>query len=333
MTRQVVGSFEGNPIEEITLTAPGGAQAKVLTYGAILRDLKVPLADGSLRRVVVGFADVGAYLHNPGFVGTTVGRYANRIGKGRFHIDGHEYTVSRNEGENHLHGGVQGFSHKLWRLVSAEPDSVTLALTSPDGDQGFPGTLEATCVYRLLDPGTLRVELTATTDAPTLCNLCNHAYFTLEPGRAIRDLTLQVAAQHYTPVDAGLIPTGEIAPVAGTPYDFRLARPIGDEARYDLNFVIDRSERGLKHAATLRSPRDGLVLEVWTTEPGLQLYDGGGLGAEPAGLDGAIYFPHAGVCLETQLFPDSPNQPGFPSPLLQPGDVYEHITDYRFVAG
>lgn len=328
-------------IEEIVLSTASGATATVLDHGATLRDLKVPAPGGGVQRVVLGFGDIELYRTNPTYFGATAGRHANRIRAGRFSLEGSEHALSLNEaGRNHLHGGFRGFSHRPWRVVSRAANAVTLELVSPAGEEGYPGTVTARCTYTLLDPGTLRVEMTAETDAPTIVNMAHHSYFTLEPGGSVRDLDLAIHAGHYTPVDETLIPTGEIAPVIDTPYDFRTARPVrwwGEGgAEYDINFVLDRhgddgtTAEGLAHAATLRSPRSGLSLDVWTTEPGLQVFDGGFLGPEPAGLDGTRHFPHAGLCLETQRFPDGPNQVGFPSPALAPGGLYRHVTEYRF---
>lgn len=331
MTVRPVATVAGADILEIDLAAPDGTAARVLTFGATLRDLVVPGPGGAPRRVVLGFERAEDYLRNPDYLGVTAGRHANRIAAGRFVLDGREHRLPLNErGRTHLHGGRAGFSHRHWRLVEAAADAVTLALTSPDGEEGYPGTVEARCTYRLRAPATLVVEMSATTDAPTPINLAHHSYFTLEPGKPVTGDLLEVAAAHYTPVDPDLIPTGEIAPVAGTPFDFRSPRPVGAAGGLDHNFVLDGHSPGVLAFAARVSAADQ-TLEVWTDQPGLQVYDGAYLAdAGPVGLGGARQFPSAGLCLEPQTFPDGPNKPHFPSPVLRPGETYRQVTEYRF---
>jgi aldose 1-epimerase len=324
MTVSILGQVDGAEIAEVTLALPDGTRAEVMGFGATVRELAVP-APGGLRAVVLGYPDLAGYLDNPGYVGTTAGRHANRIAGGRFTLEGKAYQLGRNErGRTHLHGGLRGFSHRPWRLVDADAAAATFEIVSPDGEEGYPGTLTARCTYALTAPGTLTVTMTATTDAPTIVSLAHHSYFTLTPGRSVLDHRLQVAASRFTPVDADLVPTGEIADVAGGPYDFRRPRRLADGPRLDLNFVLDggAAADGLHPAASVAA--DGLVLTCRTTAPGLQVYDGGGLPVP--------FFPHAGLCLEPQTFPDGPNRPNFPSPVLRPGETYRQVTEYRFTA-
>ena len=327
-----IGSFEGEEIHEVALAASSGATARVLSWGATLRDLIVPGPDGGLHRGVLGFTDFEAYLANPSYLGATCGRVANRIGGGRFTLEGRDYELARNErGVTHLHGGARGFSHRPWRVEKVEADAVTFARTAPDGEEGYPGTLDLSCTYRLLPPGVLRVEMEARTDKVTPVNLAHHSYFTLDPGRSSHELVVEVAAGSYTPLDALKVPTGEIAPVEGTGYDLRAPRRLGDSGiGYDINFVLDQPLGGLRFAARVASLQSGRTLEVWTTEPGLQLYDASMLAVTDKGLDGLTHGKNAAICLEAQNFPDAVNHPGFPSPWLKPGETYRQITEYRF---
>jgi aldose 1-epimerase len=326
---------DGTEIAEVVLTTPSGASASILTFGGIVRDLMVPLKGKGSRRVVLGYPSLDGYLSNSAYLGATVGRYASRIAKGRLPIAGVRHQLTLNNGEHHLHGGVVGFSHRPWRLLAADENSATLTLISPDGDQGYPGTVEIRCVYRLVEPATLRVVMTATTDALTIVSLAHHSYFTLTPGRSIRDHRLKINADHYLPFDSALIPTGEIRAVAGTPYDFRAMRSIEEAAgregfAYDSCFVLSRSRDDLFAAATLEAPDGSLAMETHTTEPCLVFYDAAKLSPGPLGLDGMAHFPHAGLCLEPIKFPDSANHSWFPQALLRPGELYRQITEYRF---
>ncbi|MCB4767220.1 galactose mutarotase [Ancylobacter sp. Lp-2] len=327
-----IGSFEGEELFEIGLTAASGARARVLSWGATLRDLMVPGPDGALHRGALGFSDLDSYLANPSYLGATCGRVANRIGGGRFSLDGREYALARNErGVTHLHGGARGFSHRPWKIAAVDADTVTFTRTAPDGEEGYPGNLDLSCTYRLLSPGVLRVEMEARSDATTPVNLAHHSYFTLDPGHSSHELTVEIPARSYTALDALKVPTGEIAPVEGTGYDLRTPRRLGDSGiTYDINFVLDQPLGGIRFAARVACPRNGRTLEVWTTEPGLQLYDASMLAETDKGLDGLTHGKHAGICLEAQNFPDAVNHPGFPSPWLRPGDVYRQVTEYRF---
>ena len=330
---------DGGGVSEIRLRNGAGMAASIITFGAALRDLAIPLPGGETRRVVLGMRSLEDYLDNPAYLGVTAGRHSSRIGGGRFLIDGAAHLLSLNDrGRHHLHGGAVGFSRRNWQVLAADPASVTLGLVSPDGDQGYPGTVDARCTYRLEEPATLSVVMTAVTDAPTAVNLAHHSYFTLTPGRPIRDHALEVNARHYTPFDADSIPTGEIRAVAGTPFDFREARPIGrigDAAAptYDACFVLDGDPGIVRRAAWLSAPDAGLAMEVHTSERCLVFYDGWGLQPTATDLDGRALQPHAGLCLEPMTFLDSTNHPWFPQAVLRPGEVYRQVTEYRFAAG
>lgn len=327
-----LGPQDREELIEVGFASSSGARARALSFGATLRDLLVPGQDGRLHRVVLGFEDAASYLTNPAYLGTTCGRVANRIGGGRFVLDGRNYDLARNEeGTTHLHGGMRGFSHRPWRLVAAEGDSVTFARTSPDGEEGYPGNLDVSCTYRLLPPGTLRVEMEARTDATTAVSLAHHSYFILDPDRSSHELIVEVAAQAFTPLDESGVPSGEIRPVAGTPYDLRPPRFLADAGiDFDINYVLDGPAGELRFAARATSPHTGLTVEIWTTEPGLQLYDAQFLDQTTDGLDGLTHGKYAGICFEPQNFPDAVNKPGFPSPWLRPGEVYRQVTEYRF---
>lgn len=327
------GSYKGTDVHEVTLRTKAGAEASVLTWGAVVRDLKVP-ARGGPQRVVLGFEEFDAYPAHSPYFGATVGRFANRIAGGRFELDGKTYQLDCNEGANALHGGSEGYGQRVWSLAELTDNSVTLVLISGDGDMGYPGRVVATCTYTLQEPGTLRVELSATTDAPTPLSLAHHSYFNLDGSPNILDHELAVASDFYTPVDAELIPTGEILAVAGTPFDFRKPRPIRFDtgkghANYDHNFVL-RHKSLFGHAATMYSPKSGVVLNVYTSEPGLQVYDSGMLDVPVPGLGGAHYGRYGGLCMEAQRFPDAPNRSHFLSSILRPGEVYTQLTDYAF---
>lgn len=347
---RIFGVIDGQPVQDITLRNKAGAHAKVLSWGAVLRDLVVPKAGGGFQRVVLGLNSLEDYLaHSPHF-GAIAGRYANRIAHGKFSIDGVQYQLPLNQADaltnqpkHSLHGGGQGFGKKPWVLLHADASSCTLALVSPDGEAGYPGTLNVTCRYSLTEANALRVELLAFTDRPTILNLCHHSYFNLDGGADILDHSLAVRANVMTPVDADLIPDGSLAPVSGTPFDFRKPRPIrlagqdGNRVWYDHNFVLRRERRdadvsGLEiaHAATLASAKSGVSMEVWTSEPCLQVYDGFKVNVPVAGLEGAHYGANAGICLEPQHAPDSPNLPHLPSTVLRPGALYRQVTEYRF---
>jgi aldose 1-epimerase len=336
MSAKTFGQIGDAPVLEIEIGSKAGARAKILTYGAVLRDLLVPLG-GGLQRVTLGLNSIEDYIqHSPSF-GAVPGRFANRIAQGRFQIDGVAYALERKAGEKHtLHGGPKGFGKRIWRLGEHTADTVTLSLVSPDGDMGFPGQLRATCIYRFLEPATLRVELSAVADRPTLINLTQHAYFNLDGSPDILDHELELGCDFYTPSDSELIPTGEIRAVAASPYDFRASRPVRNAAgvTYDTNFVVSRppGPDGLAFVARLRSPKNRLSLELHSTEPGVQVYDAAKLDCPVPGLDGARYGAHAGLCLEPQAFPDSPNRRHFTDTVLRPDREYRHVSEFRFSA-
>jgi aldose 1-epimerase len=334
MNIRAFGEAEGAPVVEITIASKAGAVAKILTWGAVLRDLVVPSKNGP-QRVTLGLNSLEDYQkHSPSF-GAVPGRFANRIANGRFALNGFQYTLDRKPGDKHtLHGGPHGFGKRPWRLAEHDASSVTLTLYSADGDAGFPGALDAKCVYRMVEPSTLRVELTAVCDSETIVNLTQHGYFNLDGSPDILDHEVKLNADFYTPTDEDLIPTGEIRAVAGTPYDFRAARTVRNAAgqTYDTNFVIaaQPGEDGLALAAIVHSPKNGLTLELHTTEPGVQFYDAAKLNCPVPGHDGAHYGGHAGLCLEPQVFPDSPNRRHFPACVLKPDEEYRHISEFRF---
>lgn len=332
---------DGTPVELFTLRNASGMTAKITNYGAILTELWVPDATGALTDVVLGFDNLQGYLDGHPFFGATVGRYANRIANGRFELDGQEYRLFVNNGPNSLHGGEFGFDKKVW---SAEPEagppaSVLFRYRSVDGEEGYPGTLDVEVRYTLDDLNALRIDYRARTDAPTPLNLTNHSYFNLRgPGYAtILEHELELNAAHYTPVDETLIPTGEIAPVEGTVFDFRTPTAIGDRIAeipawaggYDHNFVLEGGA-GLRQIARVRDPESGRVMEVETTQPAVQFYTGNFLDGSNVGKQGIVYQKNAAFCLETQHYPDSPNRPEFPSTILRPGEVYEQTTVYSF---
>jgi aldose 1-epimerase len=347
MNDRVFGQADGVDIHEVTLRSETGAEAKILTWGAAVRDLLIPTALGQ-QRVVIGFNTIDDYVADTAHAGAIAGRFANRIAQGRFEIDGQAHQLPLNQdGKHTLHGGGDGlgFSRRPWTLQGYDASSVTMSLQSEDGEAGFPGNLRVQCVYRLLAPATLRVELTATTDAPTLCNLASHGYFNLElpvgfenaPVPSAIDHEFVVEADFYTPVNDDLIPTGEIRSTVGTPFDFHWARPLRNPlgVKYDLGFVLrERPSPAaeLIHAATLYGRKTGMAMDVHTTEPHLQLYDGGSFNGPPVGLDGARYGKHCGICVEPQRYPDSPNRSHFSDAVLRPGEIYRQVTEYQFRA-
>ncbi len=340
----------GRTVERYTLTNAAGIEASILTYGGIVRSLLVPDRHGERVNVVLGLPDLDGYLRRNPYLGCITGRYANRIAGGRFVLAGVEHRLAINDPPNHLHGGTVGFDKVLWTATELRDElgaGVRLAHTSPDGDEGYPGTLEVEVDYRLTAGNELRIDYRATTDAPTIVNLTNHSLFNLagEGAGEVSAHRLSIAAGRFLPVDATQIPTGELAAVDGTPMDFRTPRPIGDDAGesgfdqlsvgrgYDHTFVLDRAGSGLAPAARVVEPASGRTLEVRTTEPGVQLYVGNLFDGTIIGTGGRAYRRGAGFALETQHLPDSPNHPEFPSTVLRPGDRYASTTVYAFGAG
>jgi aldose 1-epimerase len=332
---------DGTVIVAYTLKNAKGSWAKVITYGATLTELYVPDRTGKLGDVVLGFSDLQGYLGDEPFFGATVGRYANRIAKGHFTLDGKEYTLALNNGPNTLHGGKIGFNRKVWNaeiLPGMTAAAVRFTYLSKDGEENFPGNLSVSVTYTLTDTNELKLDYRAETDQDTPINLTNHSYFALSgPGKNILDEVLYLNAAEYTPVDATLIPTGEIKSVKGTPLDFTNPTAIGarineikDIGGYDHNFVINGKAGKLRLAAYATDPATGRQMEVWTTEPGVQFYSSIGLNGSIVGKGGVAYPKFGGLCLETQHFPDSVNHPNFPSAILHPGKAYESETIYKF---
>lgn len=330
---------DGSAASLYILTNRNGLVAKITNYGTIVTQLHVPDRHGKSGDVVLGFDRLDSYLQGQLYFGGTIGRVANRIAGGKFTLDGKTYTLAVNNGPNHLHGGLKGFDKGLWHaeaLTGDEP-AVKFTCTSPDGDEGYPGNLAVTVVMTLTGRNELRLDYTAVTDQPTPVNLTNHSYFNLAGAGDILGHELMLAADYYTPSDANLIPTGEIAPVKGTPLDFTAPLPIGSrfnrlsgEPRgYDHNFVFNDGGKSLGFAARAHEPASGRVMEMWTTEPGVQFYTGNYLD-DITGKNGAGYRRHSGFCLEAQHFPDSINQPRFPSIILRPGQTYRQTTLYKF---
>jgi len=346
VTRAAFGTTrDGKAVESYTLTNPHGLEMRVITYGGIITSLKVPDRSGHLGDIVLGFDTIDGYLKDPPYFGALIGRYGNRIAKGQFTLDGNTFKLATNNGPNHLHGGVKGFDKVLWNVVPGTDStgvSVTLSRTSPDGEEGFPGNLQATVRYMLTDKNELAIDYRATTDKATPVNLTQHSYFNLaDDSGDILGHELTIHASRYTPVDATLIPTGELATVEMTPFDFRKATAIGarisadnvqlkNGGGYDHNWVLDRSGSGLQPAARLVDPKSGRTLEVATTEPGLQFYSGNFLDGSITGKGGRVYRRRTGLCLETQHYPDSPNHPNFPSSILKPGQTYSSQTVFTF---
>lgn len=331
-------------VELITLANRTGMTVRVMTYGGIIVSLEVPDRGGTPGDVVLGYDSLAGYLGDSPYFGAIVGRYGNRIAKGRFTLNGTEYQLATNNGPNHLHGGVRGFDKVVWAAEPFQGQSgvgVRLTHTSPDGDEGYPGTLRASVTYTLTDRNELIVDYEATTDRATLVNLTQHSYFNLAGSGNILDHVLTIAADRMTPVDSTLIPTGDLAPVEGTPFDFRTPHMIGariddDDMQlrygggYDHNFVLNRHGPELLLAARLEDLASGRTLEVRTTEPGVQFYSGNFLGGSVTGKGGTVYPQRGGLCLETQHYPDSPNHPEFPSTILEPGETYRSRTVWTF---
>ena len=339
---------DGKDVTLITLTNGHGVTAKVLSLGAALYALDVPDKNGKPGDIVLGYPDLKGTFAMPQYFGNTVGRYANRIAKGKFTLDGKQYNVPVNNGPNSLHGGKVGFDKVIWnvdKVESGAKPSVTLTYVSPDGDQGYPGKLTATATYSLNDKNELTIEYTATTDAPTIVNITNHTYWNLagEGSGSVMDQRLMIAGDAYLPTDATAIPTGEIRQVAGTDFDFRKAKPIGKDVRdakeeqivfgrgYDHNWVISRKEAAQpREVARVSDPKSGRVLSLWSAQPGLQFYSGNFLDGTTSGKSGGVYRQGDAFALEPQIFPDTPNHPDFGSARLEPGKTYRNVMTYKF---
>lgn len=339
----------GENVEAITLTNGKGVTARIITYGATLQALTAPDRNGKFADIVLGYSDAAAYEKNANYFGVTVGRYANRIGKGRFTLDGKTYQLElNNNGVAALHGGTKGFDKVVWTVLDVKHGpvaSVTLGYTSPDGDQGYPGTMKVTATYSLDEKNQLTIDYRATTDRPTIANITNHALFNMAGEGAAEGAMgnrLTIPADHFTPVDAELIPTGTLAPVAGTVFDFRKPRIVGQDIRdgsneqlvigrgYDHNFVLNGPSGGAPRlGARLEDPQSGRVLEILTDQPGIQFYAGNFIDGTTVGKSGKMYRQGDGIALEPQHFPDSPNKPQFPSVRLDPGKEYRNVMIFR----
>jgi aldose 1-epimerase len=334
---------EGTPIERYTLTNANGLQAEIMTYGGTLLALRVPDRAGALGDIVLGFDTLAPYLADHPFFGALVGRFCNRIAGAQFTLNGTTYSLARNDGVNHLHGGPHGFHRAIWQASerrSEEGPSLALHYLSRDGEEGYPGNLSVDVVYTLTDQNALRIDYSATTDRDTVLNLTHHAYFNLAGGDILGH-ELELDGTRFLPIDETLIPIGELRPVQDTPMDFTTPTPIGarinaddEQVRrgqgYDHTWVLDKPAGALGHAARVYAPDSGRVLDVTTTSPGVQFYSGNMLDGSLAGKGGTIYTRNSGLCLETQHFPDSPNQPQFPSTVLRPGETYSQTTIFEF---
>lgn len=338
LSEKPFGTFEGKPVTQYILTNTNGMQVGIINYGGTVTHMMVPDKDKQIGDVVLGFDSLAGYLQktNPYF-GCLVGRYGNRIAKGKFTLDGQTYQLTLNNNGNTLHGGVRGLDKVLWDAKPASDTSLVLTYTSKDGDQGFPGNLKVEVVYTLTADNTLQIAYTATTDKATPVNLTNHCYFNLSTGKeaTILNHEVMINADKYTAVDTLLIPTGQLPAVKGTPMDFTTPKMIGKEIAsvqggYDHNWVLNRKGNELEKVATAYDTLSGRVMEVYTTEPGLQFYTGNFLDSTLRGKYGWVYAKHAGFCMETQHFPDGPNQPSFPNTILKPGETYHSVTRYKF---
>jgi len=348
--KQAFGKTEdGKNVDLYTLTNTNGLKAEIMTYGGIVTSLQVPDRDGNFADIVLGCDSLDEYIKGTPYFGALVGRYANRIAKGKFTLDGVEYTLATNNGPNHLHGGVKGFSMVVWNAKQMQTDqgpALKLTYRSRDGEEGYPGNLSCTVIYTLTNNNELKISYEAKTDKATVINLTHHSYFNLGGYNSgnILGHELMINADRFTPVDKDLIPTGEIKPVKGTPMDFTRPMAIGSRIEqvpggYDHNYVLNSSPPscfrkkagGLALAASVYEPKTGRVMEIFTTEPGIQFYTGNFLDGSVKGK-GAVYNKHNGFCLETQHFPDSPNKPDFPSAVLKPGEKYTQLTVHRFSA-
>jgi aldose 1-epimerase len=329
---------DGRAASLFTLTNAQGLIARVTDYGTIITELHVPDRRGTLADIVLGFDNLDQYLKGHPYFGCTVGRVSNRVAKGKFSLDGCTYTLAVNNGPNHLHGGLTGFDKVLWSASPQNGASVAFNYTSSDGEEGYPGKLGVTVVMTVTDANEFRIDYTAVTDRATPLNLTNHSYFNLAATGDILRHELTLAADYYTPTDSTLIPTGEIRAVKGTPMDFRSPQPIGsritqlqsEEPGYDSNYVINGGGSSLALAARVREPQSGRVMEVHTTQPGVQLYTANYLDGSLTGKRGVVYQRHSAFCLETQHFPDSVNHADFPSVILRPGNTYHHTTLHKF---
>ena len=332
------GNTDGQEVSLYTLTNERGLEVSIMTYGGAVVSLKAPDRRGEFADVVLGFETLEEYVTNPLYFGGLIGRHANRIGLGRFSLNGTEYQLTQNNGANHLHGGARGFDKRIWEALDQNDTgtvSLRLQYLSVDGEEGYPGNVTADVTYTLSRDDQLEINYEATTDHDTIVNLTNHSYFSLAARGDILGHELTLHAGAFTPVSKELIPTGEIKPVDNTPMDFRRGKPIGKDLAllaggYDHNFVLQDYDGSIRPAARLYEPNSGRVLEILTTEPGIQFYSGNFLDGSFGGKGGAIYHKYTGLCLEPQHFPDAPNHANFPSTVLRAGETYRHVSVYRF---
>ena len=338
ITRIVWGETDGKAVYLYTLTNKNGIQANISNYGGSITSWLVPDRKGKKANIVIGFDSLSGYLSKPPYFGALIGRYGNRIANGRFKIGNLSFKLATNNGKNHLHGGNKGFDKIVWDASTpgASDSSLTLHYVSVDGEEGYPGNLKVTVIYTLTEDNALTIEYNAETDKSTPVNLTNHSYFNLtgDPTNTILDHFLMIRADQYTPVDSTLIPTGEIKTVVGTPFDFSRPQKIGlrisqVKGGYDHNFVLNRKDNSLQPDAVLFDSMSGRKMEIYTTEPGIQFYSGNFLNGSFHTSEGKPIGVHSALCLETQHFPDSPNEPGFPSTILNPGEKYHSITRYK----
>lgn len=330
----------GEEVQLFSLTSDRGMEVEIINYGGIIASIRVPDRDGKIDDVVLGHNTLEGYLNRSRYFGALIGRYANRISRGTFALNGDSYSLATNNGENHLHGGLKGFDKVVWNATELA-GGLQLSYLSRDGEEGYPGSLEAAVNYALTDANELQIEYLANTDEDTIINLTNHSYFNLAGGGTILDHEVTINAEAFTPVDQGLIPTGEIRGVKDTPMDFTSATPIGarinddyEQLRvaggYDHNFVLRTGLDRFRVAATLHETKSGRVMHVSTTQPGMQFYSGNFLNGSIVGKGGTPYEKHSACCFETQHFPDSPNQPSFPTTVLKPGEQFRHTTTFKF---
>ncbi len=339
ITEKPFGTFEQKPVTEYTITNAKGMQVSVINYGGAVTRLVTPDKNGTMGDVVTGFKSLDGYLQKGvPYFGALIGRYGNRIANAKFTLDGKTYMLPANNNGNSLHGGDKGFDKVYWNVDKQGDSSLKLTYQSKDAEQGYPGNLNVTVLYTLTANNSLKIDYTAVTDKPTPVNLTNHAYFNLSAGKdsTILNHELELKADKYTPVNDALIPTGKIEAVKGGPMDFTTAKMIGKDIAsvkggYDHNWVLNKNGNALEEAATLYEPNSGRVMEVFTTEPGIQFYSGNFLDGTLTGTkNGQKYIKHAALCLETQHFPDSPNEPTFPATILHPGETYKQTTIYKF---
>lgn len=335
---------DGTPVEIYTLRNYDGMEARIMTYGGTVVSLKVPDKNGKPGDVVLGYDHLSSYLTNSPYFGALIGRYGNRIANGKFSLDGQEYTLAQNNGPNNLHGGPNGFDKVVWTAKPVKTfygDGLQLTYLSKDGEEGFPGNLSVTATYVVTEKNELVVEFIATTDKDTVCNLTHHSYFNLRGKGDVLDHIVQINADKFTPTDSTQIPTGELKPVDGTPFDFRKPSPIGERINdddpqlkfaggYDHNFVLNKLPGEFGLAATVYEPTSGREMEVWASAPGVQFYSGNSLNSTMKGKGGWVYQTRDGFCFEPQGFPDSPNHPNFPSTELKPGETYKNTIIYKF---